>query len=313
MADDQERPDTHWNDGLSRCPGSQPMEDTNGTPESDTRGAKGTSNSSSTERNLWDVEDDMFMIQSYRSQDTQESPRGMSFISSFDRQSFAALRAPATTNIASGTASAQADRTLRDTGRSYEHPRPQSDPNRVRQPTSAQDSRQQSLTPAENAWGFVRSPELQTPVNTSSGLTGEPQAPRTRAGRSTTGSNGESQQPPPESARSTPHPQTFDFMEPLDRESLERLGFLESGSAERHQHLSDPDVTTEPLYHEQDDTSMIQPCEQEQAHATTGGVGFMLPFNFESYQNSNIPASTSSGSDIDAAQIGHALADSNRE
>ena len=302
MPGNQGNPDVYWIDGLNGCLGSQSTEkETNGTSRPNTGEAEGTSDPDSTERNPWDVEDDMSMVQSHVPQDTE----GMSFMSPFDAQSFAALTAPATTTSDSGTASAQADRTLRDVDRNDEQARPQSGPNRVGQSTSAQDGRQQTVTPAENAWDFVRSPEFQTPVNPSSGLAGEAHAPRIQAGRSTTGSNGESQLPYLENASSN-----MNYMERPNPESLLRAGFLENGSAERHQHPSDPDVTIETPYHEQDDMSMIQPCEQAQAHATTGGVDFMLPFNFES-QNSNVPASTRSAPDIDAAQIGHALADSN--
>ena len=265
--------------------------------------------SNSTERDRGGIQDDMSMIQSHGPQDTDASPAGMSFMSPFDPQSFAASIAPATmSNGDLRTASTQADRLSRGINRRRQQPGPQSSLNRVGQPTSAQDSRQQSVMPVEDAWGFVSSPQLQTTDSPSPRLIRDPQVPRIQAGPFTTSDNGESQLPPLENSSSN-----MNYMERPSREALLRAGFLESGSAERHQHSSDPNVTVETLSSEQEDMRMIQSCEHQQAHATTGGVDFMLPFEFESCRNPNTPASTSSGSDIDAAQIGHTLANSNRE
>ena len=152
MPGDQGNPDVYWIDGLNGCLGSQSTEkETNGTSRPNTGKAEGTSDPDSTERNPWDVEDDMSMVQSHGPRDTHGPVEGMGFMTPFDPQRFAASIVPAGTNSDSGTALTQAERTFQDTNRNEEHPRPQSDPSRAVRPTSAQDGRQQTVTPAEDA------------------------------------------------------------------------------------------------------------------------------------------------------------------
>ena len=114
----------------------------------------------------------MSMVQFLGAEDAHGAVEGMGFITAFDPQRFAASAVPASTNKGSGTASTQAERPFLDTERNYEQPRPQSAPNRAGQLTLAQDGRQQTAAPTEDAWGFVRSLDLQMTINPSAGLCG---------------------------------------------------------------------------------------------------------------------------------------------
>ncbi|KAJ9503203.1 hypothetical protein H2202_001357 [Exophiala xenobiotica] len=96
---------------------------------------------------------------------------------------------------------------------------------------SAQDSTEHTGTSTGNAWDFLRTPDLQMMLGSPASVTRVPTPPPAPAGQSTAGSNGDSNRPAPQGGEgSTSQSGNMDFVQPLDRDSLEELGFLTTNS-----------------------------------------------------------------------------------
>ncbi|KIV94121.1 hypothetical protein PV10_05270 [Exophiala mesophila] len=98
---------------------------------------------------------------------------------------------------------------------------------------AAQDGTGSTDSSTENGMGFINrfDPQMLPTLSFAVSVTREPTAPAAQPQQPTTGSNGESKQPPPQDgAGSTSQSGNMDFMQPLDRDSLERLGFLRPDS-----------------------------------------------------------------------------------